>query len=58
MSVRVDYLKLRRVLLPWCMRPGCWKHSYVSNKGRRGNLCPVHAWEAIQTALNDEAFDE
>lgn len=32
MSIRIRYLMLRKVLIPWCMKPGCWERSSVIPK--------------------------
>lgn len=54
MWLRMTWLAVRRRVLPWCMRRGCWKRS-VLLRGVRGNLCPSHAWEAIERfALSED----
>lgn len=57
-SCGLRWLNLRRRILPWCMRGGCWHRSLRVN-GRRGNLCPVHAWQALERliGMSDEEFD-
>jgi len=45
------WLGIRKRIVPWCMRPGCWHHSYVQPKHGRGNLCAQHFWEALEGAL-------
>lgn len=61
MSIRARYLMLRKQLIPWCMRSGCWNRSSVMPKrvvqgrrvGGRGNVCPGHLIEALMTNLED-----
>lgn len=51
MTPRFAFLKLRRRVAWWCIRPGCWARSHVVQMGSRrpyrGNLCVVHLHESI-----------
>lgn len=60
--LRWPYLRVRKRLFPWCIRRGCWRRSVVSERmfilgkwrGGRGNVCPVHLWEALMGELGDD----
>lgn len=49
------WLRKRAQLLPWCMFRGCWRRSYASPTGRRGNVCPMHLWQTLQNVLKDDS---
>lgn len=58
MNLPVLWLKVRRRLLPWCMKRRCWERSYVlTPKNRpphRGNLCAVHFSEHLTRFLMED----
>lgn len=59
--VQSRYLTIRRHVLPWCMRRGCWQDSYLASlrgQTHRGNLCALHMWESIQAMIAEVESDE
>jgi hypothetical protein len=61
MSMRVRWLKLRRLVLPWCIERGCWRRSYVlvgpHRAAHRGNLCAVHFQRHLASVLSADWGD-
>lgn len=59
MRLRTRYLLLRKRLIPWCIRPGCWEKSYtpkIARKGifgGRGNVCAKHLLKTLLEDLED-----
>jgi hypothetical protein len=55
--IRITWLAVRRRILPWCMRRGCWAPSVVSSRNglpRRGNVCAHHFWRSLERLFEDE----
>lgn len=48
------WLQLRRRIIPWCLRPGCWEESMSSFGRGRGNVCPGHFMAALMAEVEDE----
>jgi hypothetical protein len=50
---RILWLTVRKSLVPWCIRPGCWARSVESPTTGRGNICARHLLAIIMGASTD-----